>query len=239
MATFKKVGFFVLAMVLLCPPLHARTVSKKDAEASLMRMLGAEIRQHNEKWRLQGGHLQMRAQMNIPDGYLGWRLQSALASLKPGRQNLDILLMVDNEPIQSMRFSTSLIEVVRVLVTKRSLMRGEMIRAEDLSWKEQKRVGSRRMLGIRDPGLAIGKTVTRAVRAGDLLQARWLDAPMVIKRGAQVMVEVKNGGLRIKTIGIAQSNGKVGDLVTFKNPLSKRRYVAKVMGPGRALVEML
>jgi flagella basal body P-ring formation protein FlgA len=53
-----------------------------------------------------------------------------------------------------------------------------------------------------------GRTLRRAVRAGEAIRTQWLDAPKDVVRGELVRVEVKSGAARLELEGQVQAPGR-------------------------------
>ncbi len=77
----------------------------------------------------------------------------------------------------------------------------------------------------------------RRIASGDAVDRRWLDPPVLVKRGQLVTVEVVVGAARLKAEGLAETSGSLGQTISVQNPDSKRHYRARVEGAGRVSVK--
>jgi flagellar basal body P-ring formation protein FlgA len=59
-----------------------------------------------------------------------------------------------------------------------------------------------------------------------------LDHPPLIHKGDRVLIEVRNGGLLVQTVGIAKAAGKAGETISVKNQTSGRDVLGTVMAAG-------
>jgi flagellar basal body P-ring formation protein FlgA len=82
----------------------------------------------------------------------------------------------------------------------------------------------------------VGHTVRRPVGQGHAIEAAWLTEPKLIVRGEPVQVEVYEGAAHLKLEARAETPGSAGEKILLVNPVSQRRFVAVVSGPGRAVV---
>jgi flagella basal body P-ring formation protein FlgA len=82
-----------------------------------------------------------------------------------------------------------------------------------------------------------GKRLRRMVRSGTALRADWLEPAYEIARGDTVDVEVRCGAAALKLEGRAEASGAIGQTISVFNPLSHRRFSARVQGKGRVMVE--
>lgn len=83
---------------------------------------------------------------------------------------------------------------------------------------------------------AAGRVPRRSIPAGAALRTAWLEAPKDIARGETVRVEVRNGGARLELEAQAEEAGSTGDTIPVRNPVSKKRFPARVEGKGRVSV---
>jgi flagella basal body P-ring formation protein FlgA len=83
----------------------------------------------------------------------------------------------------------------------------------------------------------VGRWPRRPIPAGSAVRTDQLAEPKVVLMGDAVEVEVRNGGAFLKLDGQAESAGAVGELVTVRNPSSRQLIRARVVGPGKAIVD--
>jgi hypothetical protein len=92
-------------------------------------------------------------------------------------------------------------------------------------------------------GLAAGTSTgvwSGAVRyAGNRRFAVWAKVRLTadVTRGEMVHVEVHSGAALVAFEAQAQASGAAGQTITLLNPISKRRFSARIQGKGRASVE--
>lgn len=118
-----------------------------------------------------------------------------------------------------------------VLVARRPLARGESPLADDFT-------ASRR----RVPGLAVGYPATpealagrklrRPITAGELLKADALEPIPLVRRGQQVTLIARAGGIDVRVAGIALSDAGAGDRLRMQNPASGRTVEGTVQPDG-------
>jgi flagella basal body P-ring formation protein FlgA len=82
----------------------------------------------------------------------------------------------------------------------------------------------------------IGRRAGRAIRAGEPVFPAMLIAPHDVERGEKVSVEVSAGHASISFDAIAESSGRVGELVLLRNPQNERFFQARVEAKGKAYV---
>jgi flagella basal body P-ring formation protein FlgA len=82
----------------------------------------------------------------------------------------------------------------------------------------------------------IGRWPRVAVPAGGAIRADQLEPARAVMRGQTVTVEVAAEGARLELEAEAEAAGDIGDAVAVLNPSSHKRFLARVVGPGRVLV---
>jgi flagella basal body P-ring formation protein FlgA len=81
-----------------------------------------------------------------------------------------------------------------------------------------------------------GKVSRRAIAAGVALRAEWLEPAKAVLRGETVQVEAVHGGARLELECVAEASGAIGETIPIQNPVSKRRFQARVESKGRVVV---
>lgn len=105
------------------------------------------------------------------------------------------------------------------------------------------------MLAERDVGLlnqgylteidqAIGRKATRAMQPDQVLAPVHIRQAEVIRRGDQVVISARSGGINVRMPGEALSDGALGKQISVRNQRSQRVVRARVIGPGQVEVSM-
>jgi len=124
-----------------------------------------------------------------------------------------------------------------VVVLKNPLKRDSLIGADDIALIEHD-IG---LLGrgyLTDPAQAIGKKLTRPAQADQVLTPAQLRLAESVKRGDQVVIAARSGGISVRMQGEALSAGSLGQQISVRNLSSQRVVRARVTGPGQVEVEM-
>jgi flagella basal body P-ring formation protein FlgA len=125
--------------------------------------------------------------------------------------------------------------VTRVVATQ-DLKIGQTVDAAQLRIEtvEAARVSGAVVAAIAD---AAGRVPRRTIPAGTPLRPEWLELPKEVQRGETVQVDVIQGAAHLRLEGVAQTAGGVGDTIFIENPVSKRRFPARVEAKGKVLVK--
>jgi flagella basal body P-ring formation protein FlgA len=124
-----------------------------------------------------------------------------------------------------------------VVIANRPLKRDNLVTEMDV------------MLAERDVGLlnqgylsaltqAIGKKLTRPLSPDQVLAPFHVQLAEVIRRGDQVVISARSGGISVKMPGEALSDGTPGKQIRVRNQRSNRVIRARVIGPGQVEVAM-
>lgn len=89
-----------------------------------------------------------------------------------------------------------------------------------------------------DPGEIVGKLPLRTIAAGGEIRMDNLALPIDVHRGDRVRVEVRIGAAHLALNGLAESNGRIGDLIAVRNPDSSRMFRARVESKDKVIVEL-
>ncbi|MBN2809590.1 MAG: flagellar basal body P-ring formation protein FlgA [Deltaproteobacteria bacterium] len=123
----------------------------------------------------------------------------------------------------------------RVLLAKRDLVRGEPVQSSDfISSLVNCQDLSQEAAASVEEGMIY--QLTANLRAGTPLFSRWLQPFCLIKRGELVQVFLEQEGVRINTRGVAMGNGSLKEVITIKNPTTRKFYQAQVTGSGEVTV---
>ena len=114
-----------------------------------------------------------------------------------------------------------------VVVATRALARDTVLAAGDVRLANAP-TGSVPAGALHDSGLAVGRLLRRPVDEGQAIVVPLLAAPAVVRRGQQVSVEARTGGLTVSVAGVARRDGALGDTIEVESGTSGRIVEAVV-----------
>ena len=118
-----------------------------------------------------------------------------------------------------------------VLVAEHRLERGRVLSATD--FRLEKRMVSELHRGyIENPANALGSKLKQTLKRGDVLAPGALKRPPAVKRGSQVTILGRTGGIEVRMAGKALSDGARGERIKVKNSSSNRQIEATVIDHG-------
>ncbi len=86
-----------------------------------------------------------------------------------------------------------------------------------------------------DPAQLLGASAVMSVQAGGILNPADIAAPVIVKSGQTVSVQVISGGVTLSLDAVATETGRIGDTILFTNPSSGRRFSAQITAAGPVL----
>lgn len=138
------------------------------------------------------------------------------------------------EPI-STRIAGRVDEMIELPVATTRLAAGTVLRAEDV---HMARVAARlaNHALARQPGEAVGMQLRRQIAPGQPLALADLMRPRLVRRGAEVLMELDSPGIALTAQGQAMEAGAIGERIRVLNPNSHAVIEAEVTGPDRVRV---
>ena len=82
-----------------------------------------------------------------------------------------------------------------------------------------------------------GKWPRTLIRAGTPVRLAPLGAPVEVVRGDTVAVDARSGAAHLQFEARAEESGAAGEMIPVRNPVSHRRFMARVAGKGRVSVD--
>lgn len=137
-------------------------------------------------------------------------------------------------PVQ-LRLSGRVQAMTELPVPRRALAAGEVITANDLQWMRL-RAGIARGDVVRQVAQAEGQALRRPVQPGLPIAIADLGRPVVILKGAPLIVQLQSPGLELTAQAVAAEPGGLGERIRVINPYSRAVMEAEITGPGRARV---
>jgi flagellar basal body P-ring formation protein FlgA len=125
-----------------------------------------------------------------------------------------------------------------VVVATRAIERGAIVTAADLEVRQTDNLPSTnaRHLSFDSTDKLVGMEATKGIQVGDTIFDDAVRSPLLVKRGDQVSVYARGGGISVRTVARARQDGARGELVQLESIDTKERYDAVVVGSREAVV---
>jgi flagella basal body P-ring formation protein FlgA len=152
-----------------------------------------------------------------------------------GRVPIAIRLYDTNRVAETINVNAKVQHVILAVVADGPISRGEVFTRSRLKVQECY-VDDSALTPITDPSTIIGQESASSLRAGQLISARLVKSPIMVKRGELVDVRCFVGGLVVRTVGRATENGSNDDLIRIHNDTGGEDYYAVITGRRQAVV---
>jgi flagella basal body P-ring formation protein FlgA len=139
---------------------------------------------------------------------------------------------------QRFRISGRVYKLVPVPVLSKRVRRGDIIREDDITWKNLYETRVTRDVVVDEDTLA-GQEATRSIGPNQPVRASYLRRPQLVKKGSIVTILLQRGQMRLTAQGKSLDNGGKGDTIRIKNKHSKRIIEGEIVGAGTARVASL
>jgi len=148
-----------------------------------------------------------------------------------GRLRAGVELLVNGVPARSLRVRVAVRDGRPVVVARRQLRPGQLVRSTDVELHEAP-AGPGPRQPLRDLDEVVGREVMRLIQVGDTLEQPSVRRPPAVSRGERVRVVSHVGGIRISTQGEPMEDGALGETIRVVCSASRRTIRGRVAGPG-------
>ncbi|MFW6335490.1 MAG: flagellar basal body P-ring formation chaperone FlgA [Desulfosalsimonas sp.] len=172
--------------------------------------------------------------LSLPEGNAEYEVVFSDRNVIDSRK-ATVIVKVDGQVAENLSIPGRVEAEVPVAAAAGKLSRGDVIAESDVTMKPVNIAGLRRPCLEKDK--AVGKRLRRPVGPGKPISKSDLERPVLVKRRQMVTMVLENGALHLQTRGVAEENGKKGDLITVKNMRSGREVSCQVTGQKKVRVE--
>ncbi|MFA5701688.1 MAG: flagellar basal body P-ring formation chaperone FlgA [Desulfuromonas sp.] len=162
----------------------------------------------------------------VPCGKLEVEVSPAADNLFSSR-SLTLIYRIDGRVVNSLTVRGKMEAKAEIVVATTRIRRGNRIQPEDVECV---------VVEISDTSEPIftcaevvGMELNRSVRAGDPIDRRFLQVPVVVERGAFVRILAERGTMRLEATGTAREDGRLGQTIRVLNSSSLQEIRAEVV----------
>ncbi len=163
----------------------------------------------------------------VPDGAVSYEVRKISSRRFLGRVAMEIAVMVNGVSARSVRVCGRIEAYRDVPCAARDLTRGAVIKRSSLTTARMPVSKLRNHIPDSLESL-IGMALRHSVRAGQIMTARLVAPPVVVKRGSRITILAQSPGITVRVPGKAVEQGAAGDFIRVKNLQSKREILARV-----------
>jgi flagella basal body P-ring formation protein FlgA len=151
------------------------------------------------------------------------------------RFSADLVASSEGMQTQRMRVAGKILDMVPALVAAHRLEPGEVLAQADVRVMQ---VAARRLAGpaLSNVSDALGQTPKRTIVSGQPITAGDLGPPLIVLKGATVVMALETSNMSLAAQGLALTSGGRDDVIQVMNPSSRAVIAARVTGPGKAVI---
>lgn len=174
--------------------------------------------------------------LKIPSGDIGLKVSPNGLEEGLGRRAFHVQINVNGEPWRTIDSIADVSASIDAVVPTRVIQIDSVIEAEDVTVHRIKLTDLDHQLitNVKD---VVGKSPARPLQTNNPIRLGMVKKPYAVRKGDRVSIEARHGGLSIQVVGLAKSNGELGQTATVANVDSGKELRAKVVGPGAVRVE--
>lgn len=186
------------------------------------------------RFELEVTELEVPQDVALPAGRLQLSVESANALTRLDGVTLKLKITVDGKADRSQWVRLRARARGQLVVATRPVGFGEVLNHSNLQLEER---DVDQLDGLlTDLGQVAGAVAKRAIQPGDVVSARDINEPVLVKRGDLVTVVARLRNLVISASARARDSGARGDLIVVQNLESKQLVEARVVGANRVEV---
>ena len=124
------------------------------------------------------------------------------------------------------------------VVAIRQIERDQIVTAADIEIQEFENVpvSTVKRAPLTSVESLLGMQAARAIPAGEIVMSDDLRPQLLVKRGEQISVYARGGGIQVRTLARAKQDGARGDLITVESLGAKKPFQAVVVANREAVV---
>ena len=167
----------------------------------------------------------------VPSGAVDLQVSAARSDESLGRRVFQIHLAVNGRFIKTIDATADVAAIVEVVVPVRPIKVDEQIESDDVT-TERIVLYDLKQPFVTNLSEVIGKAAIRPLPPQNAIRMTALRRPFAVHKGDRVMIEARQGGLSIQTVGVTKSHGELGQTITVSNVDSGKELRATVVAPG-------
>lgn len=174
--------------------------------------------------------------LEIPDGEKRIYVSMESADFSP-RKITKVIIQVNGKIVKKFNVPVSLKVYDKVWVATDNIQKGQSLGFTNVSL-ERKDITRISNNVLRDDKSLSDIIAFRNIRAGKIIDKRYVISKPDVSKNSVVSVIFETGGVKIAIDGEAMDNASVGDFVKIKSQKYKKYYTGKVISPNKVLVRM-
>ena len=231
-------GFDARRIKLVCPKIvrvfrASRTVTQDELESHVRGFIEA-----NSPWEPGEALISSVSQVGdvvVPAGSLEITVSPRGAGNYIGATPFSVGLIVDGKVATSLAMQANISVYRDAVVAIAPIPANSVIGRADV---ELRRIDISTARGATYESIdrVVGMATVAYLQAGSVVTAKVLRQPLLVRRGDAVKLIASRPGFVIETTGVAQQDGRLGEVIRVLNPVSRKVVEAEVSGHQKAHV---
>lgn len=172
--------------------------------------------------------LRITGKKAFTEGKLTLTPQTSRIRTRNARMEIPVVAKVDGTDDGRFTITGSVAIVKMVVVTTQKIPRGEPLSDQNLEIKPHPMAPEAPFFSsVKEP---MGRSAAQTLRAGTILTPAHTRAPLAVKRRDAVRIIYTKNNMRIQTLGVAEKQGAIGDVIPVRNTKSKKRITCRIIG---------
>lgn len=171
----------------------------------------------------------------LPSGELEIVIRPRGSSLYIGRSPFTVEMLVDGQSARQIIMQVNISVYREAVIATAPVPAHEVIGPDDVELRRVD-ISTARGKTFSSIDKVIGMAATTYLQPGRIVTRGAIRQPILVRRGKSVELVAKAGGFVIRTVGIAQQDGRRGDVIRVLNTGSKKIIAAIVTGHQKATV---
>ncbi len=151
----------------------------------------------------------------------------------PGHATLAVVFSSDSQISGYASVDVNIDMDAKVLVLARSIKKGDIIRKQDLAFKNISYKPDLILENV-NPRDIVGTMALKNVRSGVPVSAAYFGKPLDVEKGQMITVLVKGHGFLIKEMALALNSGNAGETIKVESVVNKSIYPVRITGRNKA-----
>lgn len=209
---------FVFAMLLvIAAPVSGAVILSPERVGTALQRYAVE----HGPWKAENVEVRVLhfQPVSLPAGAVNLRVLRPVNGFSPGQQSFLIAAESGGTVHARLWVKADVRVFEEVVVSSQALASQEIVKRNDVRLERRETSGLQARPFYRIDEV-VGQQVTRAIPVNETLTQKRLERPTVMRRGSAVVLVYETRGLRVETQGIAEENGRTGELIQVKNPAS-------------------
>ncbi len=226
-----QMGLAELAQAELPPAITVRQTGKVLPPEEVARAIQQYLREHSpypEK-NLRLTVYPLEEAVLLPEGPYSLEVVPPKNHRLLGELTLELALVQEGRPLKRFKAAGRVSLEMEVVCALRPLMPPQVLSPGDVSLMRREVTTLNPQDWFTAPEQVLGRSLARPLGPREILTPRHLSQQPLIQKGEEVTVLLMDGGLEIRTKGVAQEPGYPGTTIRLLNPRSKKEFQAQVV----------